>query len=68
MSERARVRCSTCRCTIPLSVLWATANTCPRCAQPVVLAQATTAEAQAGERTGRFARRPPAVPAPATGR
>ena len=35
MIERIRVRCPTCRCTLPLTVLWAVGEVCPRCSQRV---------------------------------
>lgn len=36
--ERARVRCSTCRSVVPLTVLWAVGESCPRCSQPLYAA------------------------------
>ena len=35
MVERARVRCPVCRSAVPLNVLWAVGETCPRCSQPL---------------------------------
>lgn len=35
MVERARIRCPVCRSAVPLSVLWAVGDTCPRCNKPL---------------------------------
>ena len=33
MVERARIRCPICRSALPVTVLWAVGNVCPRCSQ-----------------------------------
>ncbi len=35
MVEQARVRCPVCRSAVPVTVLWAVGDTCPRCSQPL---------------------------------
>ena len=35
MIDRIRVRCPACRSAVPVSVLWAVGETCPRCSQPM---------------------------------
>ena len=33
MVEQVRARCPVCRSAVPVEVLWAVGDTCPRCAQ-----------------------------------
>ncbi len=33
MVERARIRCPSCRSALPVTVLWAVGNVCPRCSR-----------------------------------
>ena len=40
VSMVARVRCSVCRSAVPVMVLWATGDTCPRCSLPLNVAHA----------------------------
>lgn len=36
--ERARIRCSICRSAVPVTVLWAVGESCPRCSRPLYAA------------------------------
>ncbi len=35
MLDRVRIRCRVCGSAVPATVLWAIAETCPRCLQPL---------------------------------
>ena len=45
MLDRGRVRCPVCKSTVPLAVLWAAGDTCPRCASRVDTARRRAAPA-----------------------
>jgi len=42
MVERALVRCPACRSAVPVTVLWAVGDTCPRCSEPLYAARRRT--------------------------
>jgi hypothetical protein len=39
MVDRIRVRCRVCRSSVPVTVLWAVGEACPRCSQPLYVAR-----------------------------
>jgi hypothetical protein len=43
MIDRVRVRCPVCRSTVPVAVLWAVDDLCPRCSTRVYTARRRSA-------------------------
>jgi hypothetical protein len=39
MVDQARVRCPVCRSAVPVEVLWAIGDICPRCSRPLYAAR-----------------------------
>lgn len=62
MVDRARIRCPVCRFAVPVTLLWAAGDVCPRCSQPLLYTSARRA------RTADARSNTTAVPPPGHGR
>ena len=50
-----RLRCPVCRSVVPITLVWALGDSCPRCSEPLHAAQAPRTPRRKRARQGRFA-------------